>query len=493
MFPIKNKNSLFYHNAWQPAHGPVLESLNPATGQVMWTGESASPEDIDAAVASARAAQPNWLKTSPEERISFIKNFERVLGQQKDTLAEAISLDSGKPLWESKTEVASMLAKVDISIDAYKERCPTRTKELPSGFSITKHRAHGVLAVFGPYNFPGHLPNGHIIPALLAGNAIVFKPSELTPYVGELTTRIWESVGLPKGVFNLIQGGALTGQGLAQHPQIDGILFTGSWKTGHAIQEHLLKTPGKILALEMGGNNPLIVSHVQDLRAAAYHTILSAYISAGQRCTCARRLIIPKGGEGDAFIQTLKEMILRIRIGSYLDQPTPFMGPLITPAAAQKLLEVQESLEKAGGYPIVEMEHLREDSGLLSPGLIDVTAVAQKPDEEWFGPLLQLIRVSDFSAAIQEANATTYGLTAGLISDSRQEFEEFYYGIRAGVINWNTPTTGASSAAPFGGVGRSGNYRPSAYYAADYCAFPVVSTESSLLSMPEKIMEGIDV
>lgn len=490
---MTGKPSLFYNNRWQTGHGQPFDSKNPVTGKTIWSGQAAILEDIDHAIDAARKASPSWFQTSLEDRIAYLKAYESLLNKQKSTLAEAISIETGKALWESKTEVASMAAKIDISIQAYKDRCPELAKDLPNARSITRHHPHGVLAIFGPYNFPGHLPNGHLIPALLAGNTVIFKPSELTPLVAELMTQLWESAGLPKGVFGLIQGGPLTGHTLANHSGIDGLLFTGSWKTGHMLGELFAKNPGKILALEMGGNNPLVVSQVEDLQAAAYMTVLSAYMTAGQRCTCARRLIVPKGRQGDAFIDTLKDMILRIRTGAYTDKPEPFMGSVITPQAAAQLLRIQESWEQNGGYPIVEMKLLQEGTGLLSPGLIDVTAVSAREDEEWFGPLLQLIRVSDFTAALDEANATTYGLSAGLLSDSREEYDRFYSQIRAGIINWNTPLTGASSGAPFGGIGRSGNFRPSAYYAADYCAFPVASMETSDLKMPEKRVEGIDV
>src|ERR1035441_8931981 len=186
-----------------------------------------------------------------------------------------------------------MTNKVGVSIQAFQERRQARVVESASGITATRFKPHGVVGVFGPFNFPGHLPNGHIVPALLAGNTVVFKPSELTPGVGEKAIELWKEAELPGGVINFIQGGRDIGQALLVHPNLDGVLFTGSAGVGKAMRRALADRPGKILALEMGGNNPLIVHETSDLAAAVYHTIQSAYLSSGQRCSCARRLIVP--------------------------------------------------------------------------------------------------------------------------------------------------------------------------------------------------------
>lgn len=466
-------------------------SYNPATGEKIWEGTAASVADVAAAVSLARKTFFTWSALSVEERMKFLQAFAAVLNARKSTLAEAISKETGKPLWESKSEVGSMINKVAISIEAYHQRCPITVKELPAHRSITRHKPHGVLAVLGPFNFPGHLPNGHIIPALLAGNTIIFKPSELTPLVAELTIQCWKESGLPNGVINLVQGGHETGKQVAENTEIDGLLFTGSWLTGQRLAKQLASTPNKILALEMGGNNPYIVSTISDPAAAAYLTVQSAYLTAGQRCTCARRLIVPIGQKGDQFIEHLVTTIQSIQIGPYTDQPEPFMGPVITATTAQRFLHIQENLEKSGGISFHKMEQLKEKTGLLTPGLMDVTHVLNRPDEEIFGPFLQLIRVKNFVDAIAEANKTSYGLAAGLLSDDENEYQLFYQQIRAGILNWNAQLTGASSSAPFGGIGKSGNHRPSGLYAADYCAYPVASFESNKLVMPANLTPGI--
>jgi succinylglutamic semialdehyde dehydrogenase len=356
-----------------------------------------------------------------------------------------------------------------------------------------RHRPHGVVAVLGPYNFPGHLPNGHIIPALLAGNTVVFKPSELTPLTAEETLRCWRAAQLPEGVLSVVQGAGDTGAALVTHPQVDGLFFTGSSETGKRLHRQFGGRPEKILALEMGGNNPLVVWAVEDLRAAAYHTILSAFITTGQRCTCARRLIVGEDEKSETFLQLLIGMTAGIRIGAYTDRPEPFMGPVVSMPEAQKLLRAQQEMKAAGGQILLEMKPLKEGLPFLSAGIIDVTHAGQRPDVERFGPLLQVIRVPDFDRAIEEANCTAYGLTSALFSDHESLYDIFRQRVRAGLVNWNRQTTGAASAAPFGGIGISGNHRPSAYYAADYCAYPVSSMEIEKMKMPDAVSPGLKI
>jgi succinylglutamic semialdehyde dehydrogenase len=347
--------------------------------------------------------------------------------------------------------------------------------------------------VLGPFNMPGHLPNGHLVPAVLAGNAVVFKPSDRAPLVGHAVAEAWECAGFPRGVFNLVQGAAQTGKDLAAHPGIDGLFFTGSSAVGLALSRVLAERPGTIVALEMGGNNPLVVHDCADLDAAAYLTVQSAFITAGQRCSCARRLIVPAGAQGDAFIERLLKMIGQIRIGFPDDEPQPFMGPVTSARAAANLLEAQAERLSRGGCLLAEMKQSPRAPTLLSPGLIDVTGIAQREDEELFGPILQLIRVADFGAAVRESNNTRYGLTAGLLSDSADLYEQFYRDVRAGVVNWNRQLTGSSSRLPFGGVGHSGNHRPSAYFATDYCTYPVAAMESERVALPAQLAPGISL
>ncbi len=466
----------------------TFSSIHPATGETVWTGPAADAAAVDRAVASARAAFSSWSGRPPAERAELARAFAKELERRKAELAASISREAGKPDWEALTEVQSMIGKVEISIDAHAKRCA----DLANPLGVTRFRPHGVVAVLGPFNFPGHLPNGHIVPALLAGNTVVFKPSELTPAVAELTAEIWAAAGLPAGVLNIVQGGRDTGAALATHAGINGLFFTGSARTGAALAEQFARTPEKILALEMGGNNPLVVHAAADLEAAALLTVQSAYLTAGQRCTCARRLIVPTSAQGDKFVGMLVNAIRRIRVGPSTDRPEPFMGPVSTISAAERLLVAQKELLERGARALVEMRHLRPGTGLVSPALLDVTAVRERADEELFGPLLQLIRVPDFATAMVEANHTSFGLAAGLISDDAALYGQFRQTVRAGIINWNQQLTGASSGASFGGIGRSGNHRPSAYLAADYCSYPVASIEVPQLKLPASLPPGLD-
>ena len=488
---VSRMNQHWIGGQWVTSDGPEFSSRNPVTQAVVWRGHAASQETVNAAVSAARAAIPSWAGLSVEARIAYLKEFARLLGEHKSSLAHTIGFETGKPLWEAATEVATMIGKIDISIRAHQERTGERSTAQADHTAVLRHRPHGVVAVFGPYNFPGHLPNGHIVPALLAGNCVIFKPSELAPASAEATVKLWQQAGLPPGVLNLLQGGRESGIALAAHAGIDGLFFTGSSQTGKHLHQQFAAQPQKILALEMGGNNPLVVGDIQNVDAAIHHIVQSAFISAGQRCTCARRLLVRAGAEGDRLLVRLVDVSQRLKVGSFDDADPPFMGAVISLAAAAALLRAQAALISQGAKALLEMKCVKPGTALLSPGIVDVTAVADLADEEYFGPLLQVIRYRNFEDALTIANNTRYGLAAGLLSESADQYATFLRHIRAGIVNWNRPLTGASSAAPFGGIGASGNHRASAYYAADYCAWPQASLESSTLTLPEKLSPGL--
>jgi succinylglutamic semialdehyde dehydrogenase len=449
-----------------------LVSHDPCTGDIVWQGEVADGEAVEKAAAHAREGFRNWSQTSFDFRASIAGNFRDHVLAHADALARLISRETGKPFWEAKTECASVAAKVDISIKAYHDRTPTRDVTSIDHIQKLSHRPHGVLAVLGPYNFPAHLPNGHIVPALLAGNAVLFKPSELTPAVALWMADAWRAAGLPENILQVLPGARETGEALTHSDNLDGILFTGSARTGIALHRQFAGRPDIMLALEMGGNNPLLVWDVADVNAAAHLVVQSAFLSAGQRCTCARRLVVAEGKMGDNILDAVMALADRLIIGQPFGDPQPFMGPVVSNQAADGLRAAYAGLLENGGTILKPLEQPDGARPFLSPSLVDVTTLNNRRDEEYFGPLLQVIRVPDFQSAIGEANNTRFGLAAGLISDEVSLFDAFSSQSRAGIINWNRPLTGASSAAPFGGSGLSGNHRPSAYYAADYCAYP---------------------
>ncbi|MDB6081668.1 MAG: astD [Chlamydiia bacterium] len=457
-------------------------SINPATHKLLWKGKSATPHEIKQAITRAKNAFPVFSGLSFKERVDIALRFAALLD---DSFAELISQEMGKPLWESKLEVEAMKNKVLISIQAHEERCSTRVENR----TTIQHKPHGVVAVFGSFNFPGHLPHGHIVPALLAGNTIIFKPSEFTTLVGKKMVMLWQQAGLPEDVLILVQGGKEVGVRLTKDADIRGIFFTGSAVAGQSIAKTSLKFPHRIVALEMGGNNPLIIRPNANIEACVYLTIQSAFLTSGQRCSCARRLIIIENDKTLHFLDHLITTTKSLMTGPYTTRPEPYMGPLINAQAAEKIIASYTKLIQSGCTPLLKMYRPDSEGCFVTPGIVDTTGFAVD-DAEVFGPLLQVIRVQTLDEAIQQANHTAYGLTAGIISDDEQEYRRVQNEVRAGVINWNTPLTGASSKAPFGGLGLSGNFRPTGYYSCDYCAYPVASTEASSIVLPEKFPPG---
>jgi len=479
--------ALYIDGQWRAGRGAELVSIDPATGEAVWREATANEADVAEAVAAARAAFPAWADQPREERIAVLRRYKEILIERTAAFAEALSRETGKALWETKAELGSMAGKVDLSIKAYDERTGVTDNPMPFGRAMLRHRAHGVMAVLGPFNFPGHLPNGHIVPALLAGDTVVFKPSEETPLAGQLMVEALEAAGVPAGAVNLVQGGREIGQALINQ-EIDGLLFTGSAAAGTFFRRHFADRPDVILALELGGNNPLVVWDAGEPEAVAALIVQSAFITTGQRCSCARRLIVPDDASGRAVIEATAALADRLSIGAWNGEGEAFMGPLISARAATAARAIADTM---GGERI---RSLRSVEGLseafVTPGIVDVTGV-DTPDEELFAPWLQVRRVASFDDALKAANATRYGLSAGLISNESKCWDRFLNRIRAGVVNWNRPTTGAAGSMPFGGLGASGNHRPSAYYAADYCAYPVASFEAPSITDTHKDIKGL--
>ncbi|MGV7119799.1 succinylglutamate-semialdehyde dehydrogenase [Sphingopyxis sp. 550A] len=455
-----------------------FRSTCPADDSLVWEGAADDATACAAAVRRSREAQPDWAETPLDARIAVAKRFATLARERADEIAALISRETGKPLWETKTEAAGIAGKVDLSIAAQAERAGERLSPTPFGQSALRHRPHGVLAILGPFNFPAHLPSGHIIPALLAGNCIVFKPSELTPAVGEMLVGLWRDAGLPPGVLELVQGGRETGAALIDCA-IDGLLFTGSARAGLHFQQHFAARAGFLLALELGGNNPLIAWD-GDADVAAETIAQSAFLTAGQRCSCARRLIVPDNDDGRAIVDAAVALAERLRIGRWDADPQPFMGSLISAEAAASVDRAIDRLAAQGGRVLTRARDALPGRAFRAPTIVDMSA-ARRDDEEIFGPVLQVLRVPDFDAAIAAANDTAYGLSASLLSADDGLWNRFLARSRAGVVNRNRPTNGAASNLPFGGSGASGNHRPSAWYAADYCAYPVASAEAASL------------
>ncbi len=467
----------------------VLESRNPANpDEVLGTVPIADAAAVAAAVGRARGAFPAWRDAGFDARAEVIRRFQEITAApaRKEELARLIAREAGKALWEARAEAALVPAKVDVSLGPGMERVAER--DIGGGARAT-YFPRGTLAVFGPFNFPAHLPNGHIVPALACGNTVVFKPSEQTPLVGEWMLERWQEAGLPEGVISIVHGGAETGRRLASYRAIDGILFTGSYGVGRSIQEANLDQPGKILALEMGGKNAIVVLADADFELAVAQTALSIAATTGQRCTCASRIFV-EAGLYDDFVEHLTETLGSLVIGDPLAEGT-FMGPLINQDAYDRVEKVRATAREAGGERI----DLRVDlpAPFVGPGLVRFPEVRQSHPyqrDELFAPEAAIYPVSDPEAAITAVNDSDYGLAAALFTRDRERYERCIGRIRTGILNWNHGTIGASGKLPFGGIAKSGNDRPAGVEASVYCTVAQAHLESDAPFDPSTLPPG---
>jgi len=462
-----------------------IVSRDPARpSQVVWRG-AASPVDADRAVTAAREAFPAWSRLTTEARADHLRAWSAVTQRHAERIARLISQEMGKTLAEARQEAALLADKVAVTLE---ERVRSRIAgyDVPGGPTRTNRctwRPYGVMAVVGPFNFPAHLPNGHWVPALLAGNTVVFKPSERTPAVGALMGELMAEAGIPDGVFRVVQGRGDVAASLVAHPAVDGVLFTGSWPVGRRILEANLDRPGRMVALEMGGSNPAIVMDDADLRAAVIECVRCAFVTTGQRCTCTRRVIVHER-VADRFIAALVDAARSVTVGAGDSEPAPFMGPLVTQEAREAVLRFQAERAGAGARVLLEASSAASEGWFLSPGVMQVDAFEPATDREVFGPLLQVAVCRDLDDAIVQANATEFGLAASVFTRSTAAVDRAMHGLRAGCINVNCGTAGASGKLPFGGLGRSGNLRPAGAGMIDACAYPVASMIESGTEVP---------
>jgi succinylglutamic semialdehyde dehydrogenase len=477
---------------WVPIPGSGIVSTNPAhPDRVVWQG-TPNGHHVEHAVAAAREALPAWSRWPIDRRVAVLRRFQQLAKAREQAMADLICDETGKVLWDSKAEAGLLAGKVDITL----EEGPNTGRHRVGGFSLnlgaTKQgrcwfRPHGVMAVVGPFNFPAHLPNGHIVPALLTGNTIVFKPSDKTPAVGQALAELFQEAldaeGAPAGVFNLVQGAAEVSKKLVAHPDCDGVLFTGSWPVGRAILEANLDRPGKIVALEMGGNNAAVVLPDADLHQAVAECVRCAFITTGQRCTCTRRLIVHQA-VADRVIRAVVKAASNLIVGDPRSETPVFMGPIITEQSRSAVFAAERRFAEGGpgkhrGEVLLESTAVPGLSGhYLTPSVLrvphfSIDADDAGCDEEVFGPMLRIAVVDSLDAAIQQANATRYGLAASIFTKDAHAIDRFLHEARAGCVNVNCGTAGASSKLPFGGLGWSGNHRPAGAFSLDYTAYPV--------------------
>jgi succinylglutamic semialdehyde dehydrogenase len=466
---------------------------------------------VDEAIAAARGALAGWRGLGFEKRCVILRKFQQISKARQMEMAERICDEVGKAMWESKAEASLLASKVDITLDQGPEGFGMqRVRDF--GIAITASRAgrcvfrpHGVMGVVGPFNFPAHLPTGHIVPALAMGNTVVFKPSDKAPGVGQLLASFFDQAlreGLAelgesyekcgRGVINVVQGGVKVSQKLVGHEGLDGILFTGSWPVAKQIQLANIDRPGRILAFELGGSNAIGVMPTADLRAAAIEIARSAFATTGQRCTCTRRLVLHQDVARRVLGMASKIASNLVFADPRASHPV-FAGPVISAASRDAVLDYGRELASRGGQVVMQNGAIESVKGgfYVSPGIVEVEGFTAEDweksssagaDTEVFGPLLRVSLVKSFDELLQQVNATKFGLAAALFSGELREQEAFIEQVRAGCININTGTVGASSKLPFGGMGLSGNHRPAGSFASDYC---VVPTAAMIESKPE--------
>ncbi|MEM1070581.1 MAG: aldehyde dehydrogenase family protein [Planctomycetota bacterium] len=467
-----------------------LQSRNPANGEVVWDGPISTPTEVDQAISNAHAYLPQWRSVELAERIKIVRSYAAHLTEHRTEVADLIRAEVGKLPWDAAGEVGASIAKAELSIKALQERRSLQVVEDDQAVlqRVTRYAPVGVALVLGPFNFPLHLPGGQIIPALLSGNTIVFKPSDQATAVGQWMMNAWRSVGLPDGAMQCVVGGVETATKAIDSSLINAVYLTGSLQAGRAIHRQLAGRPEVLLALELGGNNPVVVCEDAEPKKAASLVAFSAFISAGQRCTCARRALFVQGHQTEQQIDALIASTKQLRIGLASDQPVSQVGPLISADAANRLEQTYQRLLELGCQPIIPWRIDDRCRALVAPAIVNADGISDEARQalgemEWFGPLLVIETVSTLEKAIQFAANTTYGLAASMLGGSLNDFEKFVEQVGAGVVNWNGPTTGAAGSLPFGGLGSSGNHRPAGFHAIDFCNDPVASLQRT--EMPD--------
>lgn len=440
---------------------------------------------IDEVVSVARDAFKSWKKVSLAERAQSLKRYQEVLKSRQDEIAEIIAREVGKPLWESKTEVSAMINKVDVTLNDSMKLIESYSIPdiMPATVGTVRYKPLGVMAVVGPFNFPGHLANGHIVPALLTGNTVIFKPSEKSPIVGQLMAECFMEAGFPAGVFNLIQGEKETSRRLCIHEGVDGVLFTGSYEVGTRIKQDTLQQYWKLLALEMGGKNATIITEDADFEVALLETFTSSFITTGQRCSCTSRVFVHES-IFEKFVKSFHEKAKKFAIGHPLDNP--FMGSIIDSSIMDRYIKFMGIAEREGFNVLMRAKTLDLDykGNYVTPSICTISNLSLSAAEksvyqqtELFAPNVSIVGYSDLEEAVELANSTAYGLVASIFCQSKETYMKAWEGLEVGLVNWNRSTVGASSRLPFGGLKKSGNHFPTALTATGYCTYPVASLE----------------
>lgn len=457
--------------------GNEITSLNPFSGEILWSSNNPPISLVIKAIKSAKESFLSWASTTLEERIEILTKFTKIVDEKRQYLVQIVAEEASKPFWEANIEVNSLITKLAASIEAYNIRNKVTSREVKGLISKTRYKPHGVVCVLGPYNFPLSMANGHIMPSLLAGNTVIFKPSELTPLSGIAVSQIWQEAGLPKGVLNCLIGDKTIGKYIVEHNDIDGVFFVGSHQAGITILQSTITSPNKIIAVEMGGNSPLVIEdYDRDKENEIISLIIhSAFITSGQRCSAARRLYINR--KSKTILNKLSKVLSNLKIGDINDNPEPFCGAMIRPKFATNVFNQVQELVSKGAREINKCIIEGINKTIVRPTLLDMQQCSHDKDEEIFGPVLKIYYYDDLKEAIEASNNTKFGLAAGIVTQDKSKYDLFYNKIKAGIVNWNQQLTGATTFAPFGGIKQSGNYRPAGYLSADYCSYALASFE----------------
>lgn len=441
-------------------------------------------DHIEGVIQSAQKGFDVWRKLSFEERIGYLKKYQEIVRAKKDDIAMALALEVGKPLWEAKTEAAALDSKVTVTITDSYERIKQKTIKdvMPKIDGHIIQKPLGPSFIIGPFNFPCHLANGQIVSALLAGNSIIFKPSEKTIFSAQLMIECFHEAGFPEGVINFINGTGFTAGKMTSDKRIKGIFFTGSRNVGLKILENTHQDLNKLVALELGGKNSTIIHHDTNISHALPELLKACFLTTGQRCTSTSMILVHKKIEQE-FIAQFKAVTEKIRVGHPLSTPDPFMGPLIDEQAQKMYFDFCDFGKKEGAEEIVAPKKLDigHEGYYVSPSI----HYAKNPNlngkfiqEEIFGPNCFFVPYDDIEEAIKIANCTPYGLAASVFTRSEDIYKLCLRDIDSGLINLNRSTVGATARLPFGGLKNSGNHRPAAVSMIDHCVGTVASLET---------------
>ncbi len=462
--------------AFVPPSGSALVSRNPAAdGAVVFeTGFTATA--VNDAAAAAASAQPAWAALTQAERFAHLERFKPEIAARADQLADAIVIETGKIRSEAKTEIQTLLNRFDLVKAAM--AADLKAGQVAPGETL-RFQPLGVVGVIGPFNFPLHLCHAHVVPALLAGNTAVVKPSDITPLCGQRYAEAAHAAKLPAGVFNLVVGDGTVGAAMVQAKELRGLCFTGSWNVGRRILEAAVDRPELLVALEMGGKNACVVLEDAALRQAVHEVVVGGYLSAGQRCTGTERVLVHRK-IADRFIAALVACVRTLRFGNP-DDASVFAGPLATQAAVTKVDAALETARKAGAEALVPSEKL--PGGYYRTASLHrvpdgVHHIAGYTDFEVFGPDLSIEIIDSDEEAIAALGESQYGFVNAVFTASPERFEKFATHTKSGMLNRNRSTNLASPKLPFGGVGKSGNYRPAGAWAHRNVTVPLSTLEN---------------